>query len=87
MDHTEFDRWVVRRAEARKRFESLAKREQQVLKFAFFGYTAKAAAKRLQLSIKTIEKYRTSLMRKLKVGSMYQAVSLYTLCDFEETDV
>lgn len=54
---------VVRRPAA----EPLSPRERHVLQLVGEGYSTKEVATILRLSIKTVDKYRTSLMQKLDV--------------------
>lgn len=52
------------------RFDQLSPREREVLQLIAEGYTNKETASILQLSIKTIEKHRSSLMNKLHVNDL-----------------
>lgn len=58
--------------------ESLTKREQQVMRMIALGNRTREIAYRLNLSPKTIEKHRMSLMRKLGVNSA-PAVAAYAI--------
>ena len=49
------------------RLEKLTDRERQVLKLVAEGRTNKEAAEYLHVSIKTVEKHRATLMRKLNI--------------------
>jgi two-component system response regulator NreC len=53
---------------------SLSRREQQVLKLVALGYTNKQAADELELSVKTVETYRSRLMSKLELQSRAELV-------------
>ena len=53
---------------------SLSRREQQVLKLVALGYTNKQAADELDLSVKTVETYRSRLMSKLEMHSRAELV-------------
>jgi DNA-binding NarL/FixJ family response regulator len=51
-------------------FDRLSAREQQVLKLVAEGKTNNAIAQIMNVSVKTVEKHRSSLMQKLKVHDM-----------------
>jgi DNA-binding NarL/FixJ family response regulator len=53
-------------------------REKEVLQLVALSYPTKAIARRLQLSVKTVEKHRSNLMRKLNLPNM-AAVTLYAV--------
>lgn len=53
-----------------KSWEILTLREREVIKLIAEGYTSKDIAKYLVLSIKTIEKHRSNLMKKLDLHSI-----------------
>lgn len=82
LELVEFDRWQRKRREVVTLLNELSRRERQILDLAAEGKTAKAAASELSISVKTVEKYHTSMMRKLKINSMYQAVVLHTQANF-----
>jgi DNA-binding NarL/FixJ family response regulator len=68
---------VVRRLRERQReaaqvFGRLTMRERQVLQMVTNGLPNKAVASQLSLSIKTVEKHRGSIMRKLGLKSVCQ---------------
>lgn len=50
-------------------WESLAKREREVLKLVAEGNTNKSIAAAMFISIKTVEKHRSNLMRKLGINN------------------
>ncbi len=54
-------------AEEQSPFERLSPREKQVLKLIAEGNTNNAIARIMKISVKTVEKHRTSLMAKLDV--------------------
>ena len=56
-----------RRAETEDPLESLSSREYQVFSLLIDGIRAKEIAARLDLSPKTVDTYRASLMRKLDI--------------------
>ncbi len=51
-------------------FERLSSREREVLQLVAEGYTNKAIANTMQVSVKTIEKHRANLMTKLNVQDL-----------------
>ncbi len=57
----------VRRKHAEDPLQSLSSREYQVFRFLVDGIRAKEIAARLELSPKTVDTYRASLMRKLDI--------------------
>ncbi|HIC88097.1 MAG TPA: response regulator transcription factor, partial [Anaerolineae bacterium] len=60
----------IRRAEEgtpRSPYERLTSREREVLQLVAEGYTNREIAERLHISIKTVDKHRTSLMSKLDI--------------------
>jgi DNA-binding NarL/FixJ family response regulator len=57
---------------------ALTNREQEILTLIAEGYTNKAIADRLSLSIRTIEKYRARIMAKLDLHSP-QALTTYAI--------
>lgn len=52
---------------ARERLMLLSSRERDVLSLIVLGLTNKATSLRLGISIKTVEKHRGNLMKKLRV--------------------
>jgi two-component system, NarL family, response regulator NreC len=50
--------------------KSITSRETQVLQLIAEGHTNKSMAERLSLSVKTVEKYRANLMKKLNLSSV-----------------
>jgi two-component system response regulator NreC len=52
-----------------EKYSSLTRREKDVLKLAVSGRTNRDIAEALFLSIRTVEKYRQGMMRKLDLGS------------------
>lgn len=51
-------------------FSTLTKREKEVLKLIAEGYRSKGIAELLSISIKTVDKHRTNLMKKLGLHSI-----------------
>lgn len=54
---------------SRPNLESLTERELEVFRLVGAGYTSRAAAERLTLSAKTVDKHRAAVMGKLGLGS------------------
>lgn len=66
-----------RQLEAARKVQCLTPRECQVLQMVTGGYPNKAIASELKLSIKTVEKHRGSIMRKLHLRSLCELVHLW----------
>lgn len=66
---------------ARAQLAGLTSRERDVMKLVVAGDANKVVARKLGLSIKTIEKHRSSLMRKLRVRSVPKLVRLAMLAE------
>ena len=56
--------------EAANGFDQLSTQEKKVLKLVAEGYTNKAIAKMMHVSIKTVEKYRANVMAKLNLKDL-----------------
>jgi PAS domain S-box-containing protein len=67
--------------EARVQLQELSDRERDVMRYVVAGDANKVIARKLQLSVKTIEKHRSSLMRKLRVRSVPELVRLALLAE------
>ena len=61
-------------------WEILSDREREVMKLVAEGYRTKDIAERLTLSPRTVEKYRTNLMKKLDLHSV-SAVTAYAIAN------
>ncbi|UFH29341.1 response regulator transcription factor [Pseudomonas asiatica] len=61
-------------SELKENYESLSKREQQVLKFVLRGYLNKQTALELDISEATVKVHRHNIMRKMKVSSIQDLV-------------
>jgi DNA-binding NarL/FixJ family response regulator len=57
---------------------SVTPREKEILKLIAMAYSTKAIASRLKLSVKTVEKHRSNLMRKLGLQNT-AAVTMYAV--------
>lgn len=66
----------ARRLTAAARIAALTRRERQIMDLVIRGAANKQMAHRLDLSIKTIEAHRGSLMRKLQVQTVAELVRL-----------
>lgn len=62
----------------------LTKRERQVLQLVAEGLRNKDAARQLNLSVKTIEKHRSNLMRKLEVRTVHGLISCWNSCGLRQ---
>jgi len=69
------------RAVALAQLRALTDREHDVMRFVVAGDANKVIARKLGLSIKTIEKHRSSLMKKLQVRSVPELVRLALLVE------
>lgn len=68
------DYLVQRTDQAQSRYDSLTLREKEVLRLAAEGKTTREMAKMLHLSVKTVEKHRASMMRKLELQSLPELI-------------
>lgn len=64
--------------DAGKKWESLTKRERQVLILIEEGLENKSIARRLSISLKTTEQYASSVLKKLKLKSRQEASAWLT---------
>jgi len=69
------------RATASAQLRALTARERDVMRLVVAGDANKVMARKLGLSIKTIEKHRSSLMKKLRVRSVPELVRLALLVE------
>jgi len=53
-------------------FDSLTAREQEVLRLLARGYAYKEVARRLTISVKTVESHASSVLRKLQLSNRHQ---------------
>jgi len=56
--------------------EALSYREQEVFRQVVWGYTTRDIARRLSISVKTVETHRTNMNRKLKVRTTADVIRL-----------
>ena len=66
---------------ARMQLASLTPRERDVMRLVVVGDANKVIARKLGLSVKTIEKHRSSLMKKLRVRSVPKLVRLAMMAE------
>jgi FixJ family two-component response regulator len=66
---------------AAAQLRSLSDRERDVMRLVVVGDANKVIARKLDLSIKTIEKHRSSLMKKLHIRSVPELVRLALLVE------
>ena len=57
-------------SQAANGFDQLSAKEREVLKLVAEGYTNKAVAEMMHVSIKTVEKYRANLVAKLNIQEL-----------------
>lgn len=75
------DEQAEEHVEATERIRALTAREYDVMKLVVAGDANKVVARKLGLSIKTIEKHRSSLMKKLQVRSVPELVRFALLIE------
>ncbi len=63
-------------------FDTLNEREMDIVKLASSGMPNKSIARKLEISVKTVEKYRRTAYQKLQVASAAEMASLYTFSQF-----
>lgn len=76
---------ALEREIASARLKMLSLRERQVLEQVLAGEMNKTIAKHLEISEKTVEKHRASMMKKLRLRSVAELVRMATLADFSES--
>lgn len=80
-DQRKRDELMQDRAAAMIQLASLSDRERDVMHLVMTGNANKVIAKKLDLSVKTIEKHRSNLMKKLSVRSVAELVRLGLLAE------
>lgn len=68
---------------AKERIERLTRRENEVLRGLIGGFSNKALAGHMGLSLRTVEMHRANMMDRLKVGSLAEALTLAVQADVE----
>lgn len=63
-------------------FETLNEREMEIVRLASTGMPNKSIARRMEISIKTVEKYRRNAYQKLQVASSAEMAALFTFSQF-----
>ena len=61
-----------RKVTAGKNSEGLTPRQREILKLVSQGYTNRDIARRLSISVRTVEVHRFNLMRRLRVRNVAQ---------------
>jgi two-component system response regulator FixJ len=74
--HDEGEARVGQQAELRRRFDTLSRREREVLGGIVAGGANKAVARDLNISPRTVEIYRSHVMRKMQAGSLSELVRM-----------
>lgn len=82
LELTEFKRWKEKRDIAASKIHRLSPREQVVLLKASQGKTTRATAAEMDVTLKTIERFRSLIMKKLKVTSIHEAIVIHTEANF-----
>ena len=59
---------------ARRRAEDLTPREHQILQLIWSGLMNREIASRLQISVKTVEAHRATMMKKVRVSNTAQLI-------------
>jgi DNA-binding NarL/FixJ family response regulator len=59
---------------ARRRPEDLTPREHQILQLIWSGLMNREIASRLQISVKTVEAHRATMMKKVRVSNTAQLI-------------
>ena len=67
-------------------YDSLTLREKQVFRLAAEGNTSREIAEMLHISPKTVEKHRSSMMRKLKLDNLSELIKVAVRKGFIEID-
>ncbi|MEX0611415.1 MAG: PAS domain S-box protein [Pirellulales bacterium] len=80
-EHRKQEKHAEERAMAAAQLRALTEREQNVMRLVVAGDANKVIARKLDLSIKTIEKHRSRLMKKLHVRSVPELVRLALLVE------
>ena len=65
---------IISALSVRSRLERLTPRQLQVLRLVVDGHSTREIARRLKLSVKTVETHRATIMRKLDINSIVELV-------------
>lgn len=66
-----------------KRFDTLTNREKEVVEYLVYGEdesTNKAIAKKLDISYRTVEEYRSQAMKKLQANNLKELITMVIVC-------
>ena len=63
---------------ARAYVSGLSQRQRELLPLLLCGYTNKAAAAEMEISIKTVEKHRQIIIRKAQVGNLVEIAKVFS---------
>jgi two-component system response regulator FixJ len=69
-------RHEAKRAAIRAKQELLSPREKEVLRFILHGRTSKQIAAEMGLSVRTVENYRTRILKRMEVGSVTKLIPM-----------
>ena len=69
---------LLRARKAKGQLDRLSPREKEILNLVFEGYTNKAVGRQTNISEKTVEKHRASIMRKLESQSIAELIRRVT---------
>jgi FixJ family two-component response regulator len=69
------------------RLQALSDRERAVMSLVVDGDANKVIARKLGLSVKTIEKHRSSMMRKLQLRSVAELVRMAMMVEASAGDL
>lgn len=72
-----------RRRQALERIEALTTREREVLQGLMAGLPNKVLARRLGISLRTVEMHRANMMDRLQAGSLAEALTLAVQAEIE----
>jgi FixJ family two-component response regulator len=76
----------VARAEASRRYRELTPRQREVACYLAGGFSAKEAARALDMSPKTVEVHRGHILKKMEAGTTVELVHLLQLVDAQFPD-
>lgn len=62
---------------ARSFLKELSQRQRDILQILLQGYTNKATAAELDISVKTVEKHRQNMIRKARVGNILEIADVF----------
>ena len=83
-DHRSICRSEREIAEIRDRLQSLTTRERDILGHVIAGVQNKEIARHMRLSSKTVEAYRSSMMKKMRTPSVAQLVRMTALVNLDK---